>query len=97
MMRIALAVVLLAGGPAAAQATAGDCEVFGQIAERAAQARLADGDMMDTMVVIAESFTGAQERYAGAVPLLVDWVWKLPEAQLTSGVGAAYQQACEAQ
>jgi hypothetical protein len=86
----------LAASGAAAQETE-DCAVFGEIAERAAEARRAETGMMDAMVLIAEDYTGEEERFAGAVPLLVDWVWKLPDDQLDDGVGAAYQEACETQ
>lgn len=94
------AILGFAAAPAAAQSaapSAGDCAVFGEIAEQAAQERLAETEMMQAMVTIAEGYTGAQERFAGAVPLLVDWVWQLPEAQLDDGVGAAYAEACRSQ
>jgi len=95
-LTVALGIACVWSAPTWAQ-SAHDCAVFGEIAEQAAAERRADAEMMDAMVRIAEGYTGAQERFAGAVPLLVDWVWKLPEDQLGSGVGAAYRAACEAQ
>lgn len=97
MIRIIICALSLGLAVPAFAQSAADCAVFGQIAEQAAEARRSDGEMMDTMVVIAESFTGSQERFRGAVPHLVDWVWKLPANQLDAGVGAAYRTECEAQ
>lgn len=96
MIRVVTLLVCLSGGAALAQ-EAGDCAVFGDIAEQAAKERIAETEMMDAMVKIAEGYTGSQERFQGAVPLLVDWVWKLPEEQLDQGVGVAYKTACENQ
>jgi len=94
MSRVLTVLFCLSALPALAQ-SAEDCAVFGEIADQAAQARMADGEMVETMVQITERYTGDQERFAGAVPLLVDWVWKLPEDELSGGVGAAYRSACE--
>lgn len=94
MIRFAM-MAALAAAPALAQAD--DCAVFGEIAEKAAQERQDGADMMGAMVRIAEQYTGDQKRFAGAVPLLADWVWKLPEEQLDEGVGAAYAEVCAKQ
>ena len=93
-----LASIVLASLPAAPVLAANpDCKVFGEIAEKAVVARQAETDMMDAMVKIAAGYTGDQERFAGTVPFIVDYVWNLDEGVLGDEVGAAWVEQCEAQ
>lgn len=83
--------------PAVAFAAPKDCAVFGEIADHVVVERQKGAEMNDAILAVATQYTGRKERYQPAIPLLADWVYTLPKAQLGKDVGKAYQNACEAQ
>ena len=83
--------------PAAGMAANADCAVLGDIVTSVALERAGGAEMNDAMTAVAESYTGDKERFVPAIPLLADWVYTLPDDQLTAEAGTAYQKACEAQ
>lgn len=88
--------VVLCVMSAGARAETGDCAEFAQIARKAVELRGTDAEMMDAMVAIAEGYEGDQARFAGAVPLIVDHIWSLPEETSADEAAEAWQTQCEA-
>ncbi|KUF09260.1 hypothetical protein [Pseudoponticoccus marisrubri] len=74
--------------PAAAQAP--DCAAQAEIVMQAVTAR-AEGRPKSEAVAGLSAALDAE-----AASMLSDWIWTLPEDQLTSAVGEAWQTQCEA-
>lgn len=96
MRRAALFLALsLAAGPGAAQGAAqskkAQCAATAEIVMTAVQARK-DGDSKRKA---RRALRAALDRTAG--DMLAEWIWGLPEAQLTDAVGAAWEAQCLAQ
>ncbi|KNG92647.1 hypothetical protein [Pseudaestuariivita atlantica] len=91
---VCLALLLPALPAAAQELKAADCETFGKITQEAVMARTAGKRPRAATRQISRGLTGDLERFKGAVPLLVDFVYGLPEAQLSADVGATYASAC---
>ncbi|MFK7940880.1 MAG: DNA primase [Roseovarius sp.] len=96
MLRLALSLVILAA-PATAQDTTQLCSVSADIAGAAVSQRASGQDKPDTVSAITGDLQGDTAGFAAAVPHIVDWVWTLPEDQLTDEVAEAYEAACLAQ
>lgn len=82
---------------AAAEPERTDCFVQGEIAQKAADLRLEGKRVRRAERLIKRDYKDGEARFAKAVPLLVDWVFTLPDAQVDDQVGASFQAACEAQ
>lgn len=97
MRQIVLWLVLLAM-PALAQDPAQDkaelCKVTSGIAGDAVSARGAGATEAATIAAITADLPATGTDYTSAVQPIVEWVYTLPEEQLTDEVQAAYQAAC---
>lgn len=96
MYRFALSLILLTA-PVMAQDKAQLCAISAEIAGSAVAQRAAGEDKDKTAKAITADMTGDRANFAAAVPHIVDWVWTLPEDQLTDEVAEAYSIACLAQ
>jgi hypothetical protein len=96
MYRFTLSLIFLAA-PAMAQDKTQLCTVSAEIAGAAVAQRAAGEGKDKTAEAIAANMTGERANFGAAVPHIVDWVWTLPEDQLTDEVAAAYETACLAQ
>ena len=91
----ALALPLLIAGPASASDAGHHCAPTAEIVAMAVTARLLGADAAATQADILGN-EAVDARYAPAVPSLVEWVYTLPEEQLTDEAAASYEQACSA-
>lgn len=93
MLRLALSLIVLAS-PLAALDKAQHCASSAAIVADAVVARAAGEEQKKTFLTITAGLEGDQENYAEAVQPIVEWIWALPEDQLTDDVAAAYESAC---
>jgi hypothetical protein len=94
MTRFALIAVLLTAAAPALAGKAENCAATAGIV-RDAVAQRADGKAMtDTVAFLASDAGGVAAKYREAVPALVDWVYTLPEDQLTDAAPTAFEGAC---
>lgn len=92
----AIAVALIATTPALAQDKQDLCENTAVIVGNAVIAR-ADGASAKNAASTVRDAMDSDSAYKGAVQPIVDWVYTLPEDQLTDAVADAYQEQCLAQ
>ncbi len=92
----AIAAALIAATPVLAQDKQDLCEKTAVIVGDAVSAR-ADGATAQDAARVARDAMDADSAYKGAVQPIVDWVYTLPEDQLTDAVAVAYQEQCLAQ
>ncbi|MCZ4353322.1 hypothetical protein O4H61_12405 [Roseovarius aestuarii] len=94
MKRFALiALMIPLAGPAFAGKAENCAATAGIVADAVAQR--ADGkDLSDTVAFLGSDAGGVKARYREAVPALVDWVYTLPEDQLTDAAPKAFEDAC---
>ena len=96
MLRLVFPVLVLAF-PAFAQDADELCTVSSEIAGAAVVERNA-GEPQDTAIsAITADLDGVSANYAAAVQPIVEWVYTLPQEQLTDEVAVAYKTACLAQ
>ena len=92
-----LAAAALLATPLAAQDKDTMCAKTAEIVGDAVSAR-ADGAAPEAAVRdVTGAIDTADETYKAAVQPIVDWVYTLPEAQLTDEVAVAYEEQCLAQ
>lgn len=96
MLRHAFCLMILTT-PALAQGTEDLCRISSQIAGAAVSERSTGATQDAAVRVITADLEGEAAAYAAAVQPLVDWVYSLPEEQLTDDVASAYEAACLAQ
>lgn len=87
----------LAAPVAAQELKAADCTFFGGITQSAVDLRMDGKRARAATRQIQRGLKGDEARFKNAVPLLVDFVFGLPEGQLGDGVGQTYADACLAQ
>lgn len=92
----AIAVALIAATPIAAQDKQDLCENTAMIVDDAVTAR-ADGASAQDAASTVRDTMDTDSAYTGAVQPIVDWVYTLPEDQLTDAVAVAYKEQCLAQ
>ena len=92
----AIAVALIAAAPVVAQDKQDLCENTAVIVGDAVTAR-ADGASAQDAVSAVRDAMDADSAYKAAVQPIVDWVYTLPEDQLTDAVAVAYEEQCLAQ
>ena len=92
----AIAVALIVTTPVAAQDKQDLCENTAVMVGDAVIAR-ADGATAQDAARTVRDNVDAGSDYKGAVQPIVDWVYTLPEEQLTEAVSAAYKEQCLAQ
>jgi len=92
----AIAVALIATTPALAQDQQDLCENTAVIVGDAVTAR-ADGASAQEAASMVGDAMDADSAFKGAVQPIVDWVYTLPQDQLTDEVAVAYQEQCLAQ
>lgn len=73
------------------------CTVSARIAGQAVAERSGGGAPEAAVLVISEGLDPENANFAAAVQPIVEWVWTLPEEQLTDEVATAYEAACLAQ
>ena len=96
-LTLPLVAALAAPLPAAAQSGAEDCAAQASIVAAAVERRSA-GDAPEAATdAVAGELSGRAAAYAEAVPVIVEWVWSLPEEQLGPDVAESYEAACLAQ
>ncbi|MBN9889230.1 hypothetical protein [Salipiger abyssi] len=86
-----LAVAMAVAGPVLAQSKTEQCATSAGIVMTAVQARK-DGE---SKAKARRALREALDRTAG--DMLAEWIWELPEEQLTEEVGAAWEAQCLAQ
>ncbi len=87
----------LAAPLAAQELQSADCTVFGGITQTAVDLRMDGKRPRAATRQIQRGLKGDSARFKDAVPLLVEFVYGLPEGQLGDGVGKTYADACLAQ
>lgn len=74
-----------------------NCAAFGGIAMKAVTLRQDAGqDEASAAATIQREATGAERKFLAEVPLLVNWIYALPEDQLTPAIGDAVESQCMA-
>lgn len=73
------------------------CATSAEIAGLAVVERVAGEESAKTIKAITADLDGDKANYAGAVQPIVEWVYTLPEDQLSDEVATAYAAACLAQ
>lgn len=81
--------------PAASFAANPDCAVFGEIVNDIVTERKTGKDMNPAMEAVAKTHSGKNARFVPTIPYLADWVYSLPEAQLTPTAGSAFETQCK--
>lgn len=92
---------LIVAAPALAQSApaAAECQVQAQLVQSVVDMR-AEGTGKSTLVRQVKKTLGASEateKYQEVVGPIVDWVFTLPQEQLTADVGPAFNEMCLAQ
>lgn len=99
MTRFTIAAVFTLSVLPATQAYASDaghhCAPTAEIVQMAVTARALGAEQDATQADILAN-DAVEERYAPAVPSLVEWVYTLPEDQLTDEVAVSFEEACGA-
>ncbi len=97
MTRLAfLALLLCAASPTLAdKANVRGCAATSAIVADAVALRAGGADQSNALAAVQAKVTDA--KYAATVPPLLDWVYTLPQDQLTAEAVTAYKQACIAQ
>ncbi|MBZ8118685.1 DNA primase [Roseovarius sp. LXJ103] len=99
MIRFAIAAVFALTVLPAPHAKASDaghhCAPTAEIVQMAVTARKLGAEADATQADILAN-DAVEERYVPAVPSLVEWVYTLPEEQLTDEVAASFEEACGA-
>jgi len=91
-----LALLLCAASPSlAGEAGNRGCAATSAIVADAVTLRAGGADQAKTLATIQAKVS--DPKYAAIVPPLLDWVYTLPQDQLTSEAATAYKQACLAQ
>ena len=94
MTRFALIALALSFAAPAFAGKAENCAATAGIVNDAVAQR-ADGKYMAvTVSFLGSDAGGIASKYREAVPALVDWVYTLPEDQLTEAAAKAFEDAC---
>jgi len=96
MVRFVFAACLFAA-PTLVQANEELCKVSAEIAGAAVVERAAGAEPDAAIKAVTDGLDGPAESYAAAVQPIVEWVYTLPDDQLTDEVATAYELACLAQ
>ncbi|SFA70597.1 hypothetical protein SAMN05421688_0235 [Poseidonocella pacifica] len=83
--------------PVAVAAAPDSCAIQGDIVGQARTLRRGGTDEKTTSARISAELSGAGAAFRPAVPLLVDWVFSLPEGQLAADVAEEYEATCRAE
>ena len=94
MTRFALIAVLLSFAAPAFAGKAENCAATAGIVSDAVAQRVDGKDMAATVAFLGSDAGGIAAKYREAVPALVDWVYTLPEDQLTDAASEAFEDAC---
>ncbi len=70
------------------------CAEQGAIAGRIAEARRDGAGARETTAALTGADSGIAERFRPTVAPLVEWIYSLPEAQLSADIGTALEQQC---
>ncbi|RKF16538.1 DNA primase [Roseovarius spongiae] len=89
---LALAALVLPGGALADKAA--DCAATTGIVADAVNERSGGNTQQGAIDVLTSDEGGIEEKYAPAVPMLVEWVYTLPEDQLNDAVAESFSEAC---
>ena len=84
----------LATAPAFAAGKEDECQMQANIVDRAAELRLEGKNVKRTKAIMQDNDPAVAEKYAAAVPHIVDWIFTLPRKQLKQEPGKAYFDAC---
>ncbi|MGY3439424.1 MULTISPECIES: hypothetical protein [unclassified Marinovum] len=74
-----------------------DCFEMGEIVNKIVGQRTEGTEMMAAMELVAADYSGESARFVPTIPPLTDWVYSLPDDQLTAEAGAAFETQCNAQ
>lgn len=96
MLRYAICLIVCAA-PALAQDKPELCRITAAIAGSAVAERAGGAARDQAVAAVSGGLEDGQAGYEAAVPHIVDWVYTLPEEQLTGEVATAYEAACLAQ
>ncbi|QIE45175.1 hypothetical protein G5B38_06330 [Pseudohalocynthiibacter aestuariivivens] len=97
MFRTAAIVSLVLLVPASAYATddkAANCAATAGIVSHAVGERNGGNTQEGATDFLTSDEGGIEEKYDAAVPMLVEWVYTLPEDQLTDEAATAFEKAC---
>ncbi|MCJ7874678.1 DNA primase [Marinovum sp. 2_MG-2023] len=83
--------------PAATLAANPDCAVFGEIVDKIVAERQDGAVINASMETVAGEYTGRKKRFVPTIPALAEWVYSLPEADLSAGPGDVFAEQCNAQ
>ncbi|WP_272006657.1 hypothetical protein [Roseovarius sp. ZX-A-9] len=90
---LSLVLVLPAGASAADDKTA-NCAATAGIVADAVNARTGGNTQEGAIAFLTSDEGGIDDKYDPAVPMLVEWVYTLPEDQLTVEASTAFEEAC---
>lgn len=94
MTRFALIALLLSCAAPALAGKAENCAATAGIVSDAVTQRVDGKDMAATLAFLGSDAGGIDAKFREAVPALVDWVYTLPEDQLTDEAPKAFEEAC---
>lgn len=94
---IALTAICLPGLALASDTKDADCAATAGIVSDAVAERTGGNSQAGAIDFLTSDEGGIAEKYDAAVPLLVEWVYTLPEDQLTDAVAKAFEEVCLAQ
>lgn len=81
--------------PAASFAANPDCAVFGEIVNDIVVERQDGKTMNPAMEAVAKSHSAKNARFVPTIPYLAEWVYSLPQDQLTVEAGSAFETQCQ--
>ncbi|MCW9042228.1 MAG: hypothetical protein OQK05_02695 [Pseudopelagicola sp.] len=97
LVPVTVAALTLFASPALAD-KAEDCQMQADIVSRAVELRQERTRQAKTVEIMASGEDAAvAEKYLGAVPHIVDWVYSLKRKELKLDPGASYYEACLSQ
>ena len=99
-MRILVISALVGATALATPALAGkkeDCQLQADIVNRATELRLERTSQQKALEIMTSGDDAVAEKYLGAVPHLVDWIYSLKRKDLKLEPGKSYLDACLAQ
>lgn len=95
MTRFALIALLLPlAAPVLADEMAENCAATAGIVADAVNMRADGKDAADTTAFLGSPESGFDARFRKAAPMLVEWVYTLPEEQLTEAASQSFEAAC---
>ncbi len=91
---VAVFALTLSGAVHAAADKPANCAATAGIVADAVHGRTGGNTQQATIKFLSSDAGGIDEKYAPAVPMLVEWIYSLPADQLTDDAAEAFEKAC---